>query len=96
MNYYSVELMKDPGRGKLSKSEIEKLTDITERFHTMDDWELSEHTHTFSEWQKRHTPGASTPIPWREMLEAQAKAELCEIVEWNEAARQYLNSLFRT
>jgi hypothetical protein len=30
------------------------------------------------------------------MLEAQGKAELCEIVERNEAARQYLDSLFGT
>src|SRR5579883_936446 len=40
--------------------------------------------------------GASTPIPWQEMLEAQGKAELVEIVERNETARQYLDSLFGT
>ncbi len=28
---YSVELRKDPGRGKLSKGEIEKLTEVAER-----------------------------------------------------------------
>ncbi len=92
--HYSVELKQDPGRGKLSKGEIEKLTEITERFRTMDDWELSEYTHEFPEWKKHHESGASIPIPWREMLEAQGKAELVEIVERNEAAHQYLDTLF--
>jgi uncharacterized phage-associated protein len=92
--HYSVELKQDPGRGKLSKGEIEKLTEVTERFRTMDDWELSEYTHEFPEWKKHHEPGASTPIPWQEMLEAQGKAELVELVERNEAAHQYLDTLF--
>jgi uncharacterized phage-associated protein len=92
--HYSVELKEGPGRGKLSKVEIEKLTEVTERFRTMDDWELSEHTHEFPEWKNHHGPGASTPIPWQEMLEAQGKAELVEIVERNETARHYLDALF--
>ncbi len=91
---YSVELKGDPGRGKLSKGEIEKLTEVSERFRAMDDWELSEHTHEFREWRDHFRPDASTPIPWREMLEAQGKAGLIEIVERNEAAHQYLDSLF--
>ena len=55
-----------------------------------------EYTHEFPEWKKHHDPEASIPIPWQEMLEAQGKAELVEIVERNEAARQYLDSLFGT
>jgi hypothetical protein len=31
---------------------------------------------------------------WQEMLEAQGKAELVEIVERNEAARLYLDTVF--
>jgi uncharacterized phage-associated protein len=91
---YSVELTNDPGRGKLSKGEIEKLTEVSERYRTMDDWELSEHTHEFPEWKNHYQPDASTPIPWREMLEAQGKADLIEIAERDEAARAYLDSLF--
>lgn len=82
----SVEWKQDPGRGKLSKGEIEKLIEVSERFRSMDDWELSEHTHEFPEWQHHYQPDASTPIPWREMLEAQGKADRIEIVERNEAA----------
>jgi uncharacterized phage-associated protein len=91
---YSVELKKDPGRGKLSKGEIEKLTEVSERYRAMDDWELSEHTHEFPEWRNHYRADASTPIPWQEMLEAQGKADLIEIAERDEAARVYLDSLF--
>ncbi len=91
---YSVELKKDPGRGKLSKGEIEKLIEVAERYRAMDDWELSEQTHEFPEWRNHYRPDASTPIPWQEMLEAQGKAEVIEIAERDEAARQYLDSLF--
>jgi uncharacterized phage-associated protein len=91
---YCVELKKDPGRGTLSKGEIEKLIEVTERFRTMDDWELSEHTHEFPEWRNHFQPDASSPIPWREILEAQGKTEIVPIVEQNEAAHQYLDSLF--
>lgn len=91
---YSVELRQDPGRGKLSKGEIEKLTEVAERYRAIDDWELSEHTHEFPEWQNHYQPEACIPIPWREMLSAQGKAEVIEIAERDEAARQYLDSLF--
>jgi uncharacterized phage-associated protein len=91
---YSVELRRDPGRGKLSKGEIEKLTEVSERYRAMDDWELSEHTHEFPEWRNHYRADASTPIPWREMLEAQGKADLIAIAERDEAARAYLDSLF--
>lgn len=91
---YSVELKKDPGRGKLSKGEIERLTEVADRYRAMDDWELSEHTHEFPEWRNHYQADASTPIPWQEMLNAQGKSELIEIAERDEAARQYLDSLF--
>ena len=87
-------MRKDPGRGKLSKGEIEKLTEVAERYRSIDDWELSEHTHEFPEWRNHYQSDASTPIPWHEMLEAQGKAEVIEIAERDEAARQYLDSLF--
>jgi hypothetical protein len=42
----------------------------------------------FPEWKKHHERGAGNPVPWRDILEAQGKAELSEIVERNKAARQ--------
>jgi uncharacterized phage-associated protein len=93
---YSIELRKDPGRGKLSKGEIEKLTEVSERYRAMDDWELSEHTHGFPESRNHFQPDASILIPWQEMLDAQGRVDVIEIAERDEAARQYLDSLFGT
>ena len=39
---YVVVLVADPGRGALSKGIVNKLTEITERYRQLDDWELSE------------------------------------------------------
>ena len=91
---YSVMLASDPGRGKLSKGEVEKLHDVTERYRYLDDFEVSERTHEFREWQNHHRPGTSTPIPWQEILQAQNKPELVEIVERDEETRQFLDELF--
>ena len=70
------------------------MTEVADRYRAMDDWELSEHTHEFPEWRNHYQADASTPIPWQEMLNAKGKSELIEIAERDEAARQYLDSLF--
>src|SRR5262245_61668678 len=77
---YSVMLRVDPGRGKLSKREVEKLAEVTERYRNLDDFELSELTHSFGEWDKHYKPDTSTRIPWEDVLHAQGKPELVEIV----------------
>jgi uncharacterized phage-associated protein len=67
---YLVELLSDPGNGELSRYEIGKLRDLTERFASYDDWELVELVHEFEEW-KRNNPGKSSkPIPFDHILEA--------------------------
>ena len=45
-----------PGRGALSKGIVNKLTEITERYRQLDDWELSERTHEFQEWTRHYSP----------------------------------------
>jgi uncharacterized phage-associated protein len=91
---YSVALREDPGRGKLSKREIEKLIEVTERYRGLDDFELSELTHSFPEWAKHYKEDTSIPIPWGEILEAQGKGELGEVVERDEAAGRFLDAVF--
>ena len=59
---YAVELVADPGRGELSKGIVEKLAEVTERYHQIDDWELSERTHEFKEWAD-HFNGMREPDP---------------------------------
>lgn len=57
---YAVVLVADPGRGELSKGIVNKLTEITERYRQLDDWELSERTHEFQEWTRHYSPGGAT------------------------------------
>lgn len=91
------ELKHDPGRGKLSKAEVEKLTEVSERYRDKDQWELSDLTHDFPEWTK-HFPlggdGGSHPIPWEDVLKAQNRADMIEAVEEEEAARRHLDQVF--
>jgi uncharacterized phage-associated protein len=95
---YAVKLAADPGRGRLSKGEIEKLIEVSERYRSKDRWELSELTHDFPEW-KQHWPddadGGSYPIPWEDMLKAQGQgAETVEVAEEEEKSRQYMDKIF--
>ena len=95
---YAVKLALDPGRGRLSKGEIEKLIEVSERCRSKDRWELSELTHDFPEW-KRHWPdgaeGGSYPIPWEDMLTAQGEgAETIKIVEEEQSSRNAIDEIF--
>jgi len=90
---YAVNLVADPGRGELSKAIVEKLSEITERYHHLDEFELSEHTHTFPEWTQ-HFDGGSSPIPWQDILIAQGKPEMVAVVERDEAARHTFDDVF--
>lgn len=68
---YTHGLVEDPGVGKLSKAELAKLNAVVERFWWVDDWELSQYTHGFAEWQ-RNAPskGGVNAIPVEHVLEA--------------------------
>ena len=90
---YAVELVADPGRGELSKGIVQKLHEIAERYRELDDWELSEETHTFSEWEKNFH-GEAAPIPWQDMLIAQGKPEMTAVVEREESARETFDQVF--
>jgi uncharacterized phage-associated protein len=68
---HDIHLKADPGNGKLSRYELEKLTTTAKAFETYNDWSLSEHTHTFPEWKKNKPPkGSSVPIPTDDVLAA--------------------------
>ena len=90
----SVQLLVDPGRDELSRREFEKLAEVTDRYRDVDDWSLSDATHGFPEWSRNYTEGASSVIPWREVLAAQGKEDLVEVIELEEADRCYLDDLF--
>jgi uncharacterized phage-associated protein len=85
---------KKPGLGKLSKKEAAKLEEVFERYHAVDDWELSVATHRFAEWQKHFREGTATPIPWEEVLNATGRGEWIPELEREEAARRVFDSVF--
>jgi len=94
---YAAKLKGEPGRGKLSKSEVEKLTEVSERYRNQDRWELCDLTHDFPEWTQ-HFPvggdGGAYPIPWEDILRAQNKEDMVGAVEEEEAARRHLDMVF--
>ena len=81
---------------KLSRGEIEKLAEVTDRYRDVDDWTLSEATHEFEKWTRNYTGDAVAHIPWRDVLAAQGKEELIEIIERDQEDRRYLDKLFGT
>ena len=67
----NVVLIHDPGVGKLSRHEIATLQEVARRFRDDNDWDVAEHTHTFSEWKKNKPPKKSSKaIPLDDILEA--------------------------
>lgn len=77
---YDVKLTRDPGTGRLSRYEIEKLSEVTRRFEHEWDWAVAEETHTFEEW-RRNAPGdSSTPIPVEHILEAVGRKQDIEAI----------------
>jgi uncharacterized phage-associated protein len=97
---YVVNLANDPGRGKLSRGEVEKLTEVSERYRNQDQWELSDLTQDFPEWKAHWPEGAvsgSYPIPQEEMITAQNDHEsikTIELVEEEQRARNDMDRLF--
>lgn len=94
---YAVKLKRDRGRGRLSRGEIEKLVEVSERHRNQDHWEISDLTHDFPEWRQHFPEGAcsgSYAIPWQDILRAQGKEEMILAVEVEEAARRHLDEVF--
>jgi len=69
-NGYRIEMMQDPGNGKLAKYEIGKLRAIAERYAADNEWDMVEIVHEFEEWKKNDPGIASKPIPLEHILEA--------------------------
>ncbi len=72
---YRIELKEQPGIDTLSRYEIRKLNEVSQRYANLGDWELANLTHDFPEWKGRVVPGTSQPIPLEDILEAVGRAE---------------------
>ena len=67
---YRIELLRDPGNGALSKYEVGKLRELTERYAEKNEWDMVEIIHSLDEWKKNDPGKSSKPIPFEDLLEA--------------------------
>lgn len=67
---YRIEQIKKIGNEKLSRYEIGKLRELTERYEDKTEWELVKITHEFPEWKQNDPGKSSKPIPLTHILAA--------------------------
>ncbi len=67
---YRIEMLRDPGNGALSKYEIGKLRELTERYADHNDWYRVVVVIALEEWMKNDPGKSSKPIPLEDILEA--------------------------
>src|SRR5690606_35210841 len=67
---YEVEHVVDPGVSELSRSEIETLNAVSDRYTNYGEWELVDLTHKFSEWIATYQENMARPIPLESILDA--------------------------
>jgi uncharacterized phage-associated protein len=67
----SVKLVADPGRGMLSKYEIDKLNEVSQRYEGTNTFDLVKITHAMPEWKKNEPEkGSSRLIPLGDIIDA--------------------------
>jgi uncharacterized phage-associated protein len=91
---YKIMLLEDPGQGEMTKREIAKLHDVTERYRSVPTRALSAHTHRFPEWKNNYNVGTATPIPWRDALVATGNESKVEAIEKRLEEQGLIDSLF--
>ena len=76
---YKVKRIEDPGRGRLSRHEIEKLREVSEKFERFTSEALRDITHSFEEYSN-HKPEGNTPnpIPLADIIDAVGRSDIKE------------------
>ena len=67
---YQLFLKADPGKARLNRFEIRKLSAISARYSEYGDWDIAEETHGFEEWAKNNPGESACPIPMEDILAA--------------------------
>jgi len=67
---YHLEMMADPGAGRLSKFVAQKLGEVSKRHFFDDEWSMVQITHELPEWRRNDPGKSSKPIPLVDILEA--------------------------
>jgi uncharacterized phage-associated protein len=89
-----VVLMGDPARGELSKREMDKLKEVSDRYRRISTLGLSAYTHEFLEWIENFVPDTSSPIPWKDALKGTGNEDKIRIYEARIEEQEVLDSLF--
>ncbi len=63
-------MLVDPGRDDLSRREVRKLMEVSEKYRDLDDDELGELTHEFPEYTENYVENSSRPISLQSKLQA--------------------------
>ncbi len=92
---YAVNLIGEPGRGRLSGEVIDKLSEVSARYREKDHWDLKDLTHEFPESKKNVPGGGSALIPLEDILEAQGEGqEALDVIQEGDAIRQHMTQIF--
>ena len=96
---YDLVLVDDPGIDKLSRYDVNKLTETFNRYRNMNEWDIRDLSHTFSEYEK-NKPNLlsfiqSHRIPLADIAEAVGRAGDIKEIERNLAEDKYFASLSR-
>ena len=70
-----LRLTDEPENLALSRSDIEILQGVVDKYIDIDDWQLSEITHGFEEWRKAYQEGTSRPIELEDIIEGAGRME---------------------
>jgi len=82
----------NPGRDDLSRKEVRKLIEVSERYRDLDDDEIGDLTHEFLEYRQNYVPKTSRLISLQSKLEAlgiteneeSIKSDIEAIVAWKQ------------
>lgn len=85
----------DPGRSHLSRYEIEKLTEVSERYADKDDWEVAKITEQFTEYTKNYKQeGSSQEIPLGDVVDALGRSADKDAILQDATDRAIADQLF--
>jgi uncharacterized phage-associated protein len=91
---WDIELVADPGIGKLCRYEMDKLAEVWKRYKDCNRWRMVNVTHAFPEWQKNNPGRSVKPIPLSDVLEALGLADQEEEILRDARECRELSSLF--
>jgi uncharacterized phage-associated protein len=91
---WDIELVADPGIGKLCPYEMEKLVEVWRRYRKHNRWQMVAVTHAFPEWRKNNPGKSAKSIPLSDVLEALGLADREEEVLRDARECRELSQLF--